>query len=218
MSYTRWGAPIGVDLQAATARDAPTAAFIAWHNQSVEEQIAEAERQGGTTSRWYIYWDASSDDELGRNGQLLAVWYAGHHDMPLIDYRELRNITDRTAWHLLPGFNPQDHPLDVQNVKDCILAWLDEVEEEFPEAPALTRLELATHWRDRAQVHDGLSRDTADDDSSQRFSHAMTALCAASRTREIAQRAQADQDPAAEHIARMAVAIRAATNQNWGTK
>ena len=217
MSYSRWSTPLGVDLQAATVQDAPTDAFIAWHGLSHEERIAEAKRQGGTTSRWYIYWDASSDDQLGRNGQLLAVWYAGHDDMPLIDYRELRNITDHETWRLLPGFNPDDHPIDVQNVKDCIRAWLEEVEETFPDAPTLTRLELATHWRDRAQVHNGLSRDTAHDDPPQSFSHAMTALCAAARTQEIARRALAGQDPAADSIERMAPTILEVNNQSQET-
>ena len=137
--------------------------------------------------------------------------------MPLIDYRELRNINDHEDWRLLPGFNPDDHPLDVQNVKNCIQAWLDEVEATFPEAPTLTRLELATHWRNRAQVHNGLSRDTAHDDPPQSFSHAMTALCAAERIQEIAQRALADQDPAAECIERMATTILAVNNQRQET-
>lgn len=218
MSYSRWSTPLSVDLQAATVQDEPTDAFIAWHGLSHDERIAEAEHQGGTTSRWYIYWDASSDDQLGRNGQLLAVWYAGHDDMPLIDYRELRNINDHEDWHLLPGFNPDDHPLDVQNVKNCIQAWLAEVEETFPEAPNLTRMELATHWRDRAQVHNGLSRDTAHDDPTQSFSHAMTALCAAERTQEIARRALADQDPAADCIERMATTILEVNNQHQETE
>ena len=153
MSYSRWSTSLGINLKTATSTDNNTEAFIAWMEMTTADRQAETERQGGTASKWYIYWDNASYDGLGRHGQLLNVWYAGIGRFPLIDYTELSQVASTEAWERIPGFNPDDHPLDVKNVEDCIMEWLKEVEEAFPEQPTPTRLETAQKWTEKAQRH-----------------------------------------------------------------
>lgn len=215
MSYSRWSTSLGVNLKIATGTDNNTEAFIAWMQMTMADRQAETERQGGTSSKWYIYWDSASHDDFGRHGQLLAVWYAGIGQYPLIDYTELSQVASNEAWENIPGFNPNDHPLDVKNVKDCIREWLKEVEEEFPEQPTPTRLETAQKWTEKAQQHIQNSDDMRNTEGT-RQSEAMTeylkAAQASARVSEKADWAERLHDPQAKTIRELANQITETTH------
>ena len=204
MSYSRWSTPLGLDTRQATGETDPTESYIAWHSMSQADRMAELNRQGAILSEWYIYWDTASDQSLGRNGQLLAIWHAGTVEYPPIDYQELRRIADRDAWHLIPGYEQTSHPLDRQNVRNCVHEWLADVEDEHPDVAPLTRREMAEHYQRKAQAR------IQDADAGDH--HAiLPAYSAVLRMKEIALRA-ADSDPDAHYIASIALIARTAVD------
>ena len=205
MSYSRWSTPLGLDTRQATGETDPTESYIAWHSMSQADRMAELNRQGAVLSEWYIYWDVASDNSLGRNGQLLAVWHAGTGEYPLIDYQELRRIAGRDAWELIPGYEQTADPRDRQNVQDCVRQWLAEVDDEFPAVAPLTRRELAEHYQHKAQARIQCAN------AGEVFA-VMHAYSAVTRITEIARRAAADRDPDADHIAGIAVTARRAVD------
>ena len=205
MSYSRWSTPLGLDTSQATGETDPTESYIAWHSMSQADRMTELNRQGAVLSEWYIYWDAASDNSLGRNGQLLAVWHAGSDELPLMDYQELRRIAGRDAWEPIPGYEQTAHPRDRQNLRDCVHQWLADVEEEFPETAPLTRRELAEHYQREAQAR--IQSANAGDDYAIAYAYS-----AVMRVTEIARRAAADCDPDADYIAGIAVTARRAVD------
>ena len=215
MSYSRWSTSLGVNLKTATSTDNNTEAFIAWMQMTAADRKEETERQGGTASKWYIYWDSASYDDLGCYGQLLAVWYAGIRQHPLIDYTELSQVVATEAWESIPGFNPNDHPLDVKNVKDCIREWLEEVEEAFPEQPTPTRLETAQKWTEKTQQHIQNSHDirnTEDTQQSEAITEYLKAVQASARVSDKADWAERLHDPQAKTIRELANQIAETTH------
>ena len=207
MSYSRWSTSLGVDLKTATGADSNTEALMAWLKMTTAERQTEAERQGGTTSKWYIYWDDASCDDLGRQGQLLAIWYAGFGQYPLNDYTELSQVASTEAWEHILGFNPDDHPLDVKNVKDCIREWLAEVEEAFPEQTTTTRLEAAQKWNEKAQRHIQNSHDIRDAKgihSSDAIAESLKAVQTSARVNDKADWAERLHDTQAQTIRELA--------------
>ena len=205
MSYSRWSTPLGMDTRRATGETDPIESYIAWQSMSQDAKTSELQRQGAILSEWYIYWDTASDNGLGRNGQLLAVWHAGTGEYPLIDYQELRRIAGRDAWELIPSYEQTAHPRDRQNVRDCVREWLADVEDEFPAVAPLTRRELAEHYQRKALAW------IQDANSGNNFAilHAHSAVM---RVTEIARRAAADRDPDADHIAGIALNARTAAD------
>lgn len=205
MSYSRWATPLGLDTRQATGETDPTESCIAWHSMSQADKMAELNRQGAIVSEWYIYWDAASDNSLGRNGQLLAVWHAGTGEYPLMDYQELRRIAGRDAWELIPGYEQTAHPRDRQNLRDCVHHWLADVDDAFPAVAPLTRRQLAEHYQRKAQSH-------IRDGNAVAGIAVMHAYSAVTRITEIARRAAADRDPDADYIAGIAVTARRAAD------
>lgn len=202
MAYLRWGAPLNFDAGLATGETDPVNAFVAWTAKSREERQADLKRQGASASEWYIYWDAASDNSLGRNGQLLAVWHAGSADLPLIDYQELRRIADRDAWKLIPGYSPDQDALNRQALQNAVREFLSEVEDEYPPTPPQSRRELAEHFRQTMQQQ-------AQAGASSALTNYLRQANIAARIKELAQRAAADADPETDSIAALADQARA---------
>ena len=209
MAYSRWGQPLGVNLSEATRKDDAVDASIAWFQMPQVDRDVQTARQGGSASRWYIFWHTESDDSLGRFGQLLAVYKAGHGENPLIDYGELKVIAETDRWSLIPGYLDDDHPLDRENLKQCVAEWLSEVEEmDFPERPAPTRLELAQHWLEKARGMWSECRRKLQRDEPVNLGDGMEIMATTVRVQEIASRAAASEDSEVEEISRLAVAAK----------
>lgn len=98
---------------------------------------------GCGTSQWYIYWDTVSDDQQGRNGQALSILHTANDDLPILLYPEIRRIADEQDWPSVPGYCAADPEADNRNMRDCLTAWLAEVEEQFPPAEIPSRLQQA---------------------------------------------------------------------------
>ena len=206
MSYIRWGTPLGLSYAAATGEADPMDGYVAWHRLGPEQRQTEADRQSAALSTWYIYWDASSDDELGRNGQLLAVWHTANREHPLMDYQELRSIADHDAWDLIPGFAETTHPLDIASLQNCVREWLADVEKDYPPAEAMSRRQLADYCHTKIRRHLAEFTDGGRDDT------VLYALSNTVRMRAISRRAVADHDPDAGYIVGICAEATASVN------
>lgn len=206
MSYIRWGTPLGLDVAAATSATDPVDGYLAWHQLSPEQRQAKADRQDAVLSSWYIYWDFSSEDELGRNGQLLAVWHAANGARPIMDYQELRRIADHDGWAVIPGFDETVHPLDIARLKGCIRDWLADVEQDYPPTDAMSRRQMVECLHAKVQRRlDELGNEDCDD-------AILRALSNVVGMRAISRRAVANHDPDAGHIAGICAEATASVN------
>ena len=205
MSYSRWSTILDLDLTEATGEADPVNASVAWWSLSETDRFAEMERQGAVASGWYIYWDASSDNDIGCNGQLLAVWPV-RGDCLLMDYRELRRIANRGDWNFIPGYADTAHPRDQRNLRDCVWQWLADVEDEFPPAPALSRRQRVQHYGRKAQ--DSLRADDSGPDGNDHFG-LWRARVSLHRMRDLARWARAAGDPDAAEIDVMIASVEA---------
>lgn len=204
MAFSRWGQPLGIDLKMVTGHEDAVDAIVAWQRLDLEGRERIAAEQGGVLSGWYIFAHNDSDDTIGRAGQLLAVWKAGNEELPLINYGELRTVADNDEWHLVPGFDPDDHGLDIAHLKRCVTDWLAEVEEEFPPEPWLSAVALAEHWATRAEVAVDAAAKAQGNDRSEHMIQWAQARQAAQRVAELAQRSETRGRPEAGTLSEIA--------------
>ena len=96
--------------------------------------------QRGYFSSSYVYWHISSDDNQGREGQLL--WVGSNRarafkDWGTYTYDEVKFIATRGRWADIPGYAQCQDPRDYHHLAEAIREWLAEVKDCFPD-PAAT--------------------------------------------------------------------------------
>jgi hypothetical protein len=85
------------------------------------------QKRGGITSDWYIYWHDDGDDNDDKEDQKLALWHKLDSSKPIYTYSFLRQMYDEDRWDWIEVQTQMPH------MKKCVLAFLEDVEAEFPD-------------------------------------------------------------------------------------
>lgn len=88
------------------------------------------QKRRAETSDWYIFWHTNGSDDPGqtRDDQLLSLWHVGDQSNPTWSYDQVKAVYENDAW---------EEYLEVVTQRafmiSCVKAWLEDVEEEYPE-------------------------------------------------------------------------------------